>query len=111
MRFTIKTQPVPLALDDEGVIRVGGTRITLDTIVYAFLEGATAEELVQQYPSLSLSDIYSVIGYYLSRKEEVDSYLQQREQVRKRIEQQNEKRFAPTGIRAKLLARRLSQSS
>jgi len=49
---------VPLAADAQGVIRVGGTRVTLDTVVSAFYEGATPEEITQQYPSLELGDVY-----------------------------------------------------
>ncbi len=62
MAFTINTEPVPLLTDKDGVVRVGGTRVTLDTVVAAFKEGATAEEIVQQYPSLELADVYAVIS-------------------------------------------------
>ena len=50
MTLVIGPQPLPLTMDTDGVVRVGGTRVTLDTIIYAFLDGATAEEIVQQYP-------------------------------------------------------------
>ncbi|MEP0758427.1 DUF433 domain-containing protein [Trichocoleus sp. DQ-A2] len=43
---------------------MGGTRVTLDTVVAAFNSGATAEEIVFQYPSLQLANIYAVISYY-----------------------------------------------
>jgi uncharacterized protein (DUF433 family) len=62
-------------IDADGVAYVSGTRVTLDTVITAFLEGGTAEEVVEQYPSLQLSDVYSVIGYYLRHKAEVDAYL------------------------------------
>ena len=61
------TEVIPLAVDIQGVLRVGNTRVTLDTVIAAFADGATAEEIVQQYPSLHLADVYSVIGYYTSR--------------------------------------------
>ena len=57
------------------MVLVGKTRVTLDTVVAAFLAGATAEKIVEQYPSLQLADVYSVIGYYFQRKTEVDTYL------------------------------------
>ncbi|MEO0869309.1 MAG: DUF433 domain-containing protein, partial [Cyanobacteria bacterium J06642_11] len=44
-------------------------------------EGATAEEIVEQYPSLQLADVYSVISYYLRRKTEVDAYLKIRQSL------------------------------
>ena len=61
-----------------------------------------------QYPSLLLSDVYAVIGYYLQRQAEVDAYLNQRQQLAEQIRQQNEARFNQQGIRERLLARRLS---
>jgi hypothetical protein len=49
-------------------MRVSKTRVPLDTIIAAFSEGATAEEIAYQYPVVPLADIYAVIGYYLHRK-------------------------------------------
>ena len=102
------TEVIPLTVDVHGVLRVGNTRVTLDTVLAAFADGATAEEIVQQYPSLHLADVYSVIGYYLRHASEVDSYLQQRREQREAIRQQNEARFDPHGVRDRLLARRTS---
>jgi uncharacterized protein (DUF433 family) len=68
MTLVIDTQPLPLTVDTDGVVHVSGTRVTLDTIIYSFLDGANAEEIVKQYPSLSFTDIYSVLGYYLKQK-------------------------------------------
>jgi len=50
---------VPIHTDADGVVRVAGTRVTLDTIVAAFDAGATAEEIAQQYSSISLADVYT----------------------------------------------------
>jgi uncharacterized protein (DUF433 family) len=66
---------VPIHTDADGVVRVAGTRVTLDTIVAAFDAGATAEEISQQYSWVPLADVYSVITYYLRHKSEVCSYL------------------------------------
>jgi hypothetical protein len=85
---------------------VGHTRVTLDTVIEAFQEGATAETIAQQYPSLDLADGYAVIGYYLRRRPEVETYLEGRRQVAGTVRQRNEARFDPAGIRARLLARR-----
>lgn len=100
------TENIPLQTDPEGVVRIGGTRVTLDTIVYAFCDGATAEEIAQQYPALKLADVYCVIGYYLRRTTEVDAYLQERRSDAETLRQQNESRFDPSKVRARLLARR-----
>ena len=106
MAFMIETASIPLEMDTDGVVRVGGTRVTLDTVVAAFEEGATAEEIVQQYPSLHLADVYAVIGYYLRRRQEVEAYLRERQQKANEVRQQNESRFDPHGVRDRLLARR-----
>ena len=98
-------QPVPLALDRDGVIRIAGTRVTLDTVAATFDRGATAEEMVQQYPSLPLADVYSVLGYLLRHQAEVADYLAQRQAHQSAVRQENERRFDPQGIRGRLLAR------
>jgi len=99
-------EPLPLVADTNGVIRVGRTRVTLDTVLTAFLEGATAEEIREQYPSLELSDVYFAIGYYLRYRSEVDAYLMERQRLAAEVQQEAEKRFNPVGIRDRLLARR-----
>lgn len=103
------TETLPLETDSDGVIRVGKTRVTLDTVITAFRDGATAEEIAQQYPSLQLADIYSVIGYYLRHRSEVDGYLRRRTQQAEQVRERNEARFDPSGIRDRLLARRAGQ--
>ena len=55
--MSILSEPVPLSTDADSVIRVGNTRVTLDTVVSAFREGATAETIAEQYPSLSLDQV------------------------------------------------------
>ncbi len=105
MALAFSAASIPLTTVD-GVIRITGTRVTLDTVVGAFTMGATAEEIVQQYPSLALADVYTVLGYYLSRKPSVDAYLLERQQRAAAVRAENEKRFDPAGIRERLLARR-----
>ncbi|MDW8101184.1 MAG: DUF433 domain-containing protein [Anaerolineae bacterium] len=97
-------------IDIDGVIRVGKTRVTLDTVISAFLDGATAEEITHQYPSLDLADVYSVIGYYPRQRAEIDTYLQRRRELAEQVRRQNKSRFDPSGIRDRLLARRASGS-
>lgn len=99
-------EPIPLVADANGVIRISTTRVTLDTVLTAFLEGATAEEIGEQYPSLELSDVYFAIGYYLRYRSEVDAYLMERQRLAAEVQQEAERRFNPVGIRDRLLARR-----
>ena len=108
MATTLQIQPLPLPLkvDKSGVARVGGTRVTLDTLVRAFARGATAEEIAQQYPSLLLSEAYATISYYLQNREEVEKYLEKRRKHAQAVKRENQKRFDQSGIRERLLARK-----
>ena len=106
MPEALNTEPIPLETDADGVIRVRGTRITLDTVWLAFSEGATAEEIVQQYPSLSLADAYQAIGYCLRHSSELEAYWARRSRNIQEIKGSNEARWRPEGIRARLLGRR-----
>jgi uncharacterized protein (DUF433 family) len=101
-----QTERVPLTTGAGGVIRVLGSRVTLDTVAAAFARGATPEEIVQQYPTLGLADVYSVLGYILRHQEAVAAYRGQRAADASAVRQQNERRFDPHGVRARLLARR-----
>ena len=106
MMPTLAAEAVPIHADADGVIRVGNTRVTLDTIVAAFSGGATAEEIAQRYPSLELADVYQVLGYYLHRTSEVEAYLEERRAQAAAVRKQNEARFDPRGVRDRLVARR-----
>jgi uncharacterized protein (DUF433 family) len=106
MTILAPTEIIPLRTDADGVIRVSGTRVTLDTVVQAFQVGATAEEIAQQHTSVPIGDIYSVIGYYLHHQGEVDAYLNRRRQQADAVRRENESRWDPAGVRQRLLARR-----
>ena len=54
---------------------VVGTRISLDSIVYAFLNGQTAESIAQSFPALALEQVYGAIAFYLANRSEIDMYL------------------------------------
>ncbi len=109
MSLAITHEPLPLKTDADRVVRVGGTRVTLDTVIVTFHEGATPEEIVLQYPTLSLADVYAVIGYYLGHRSEVEAYLHQRQQLAQEMRRQHEARFDFRGVRDRLLARRFSR--
>jgi uncharacterized protein (DUF433 family) len=109
MSLIIETEPVPLLVGADEVVLVSGTHVTLDTLVAAFNEGATAEEIVQQYPSLLLADVYAVIGYYLRRRLEVEEYLNRRQRQAEETRQSNAARFDPHGLRDRLLSRKIER--
>jgi uncharacterized protein (DUF433 family) len=99
----IENDRIPLNIDKGGAIRVGKTRITLDTIVTAFKQGLAAEEIVWKFPTLDLADVYAVISYYLRRREEIDTYLYHEEEA---IRQQYPKVFTAINIRENLLLKK-----
>ncbi|MFH7242254.1 MAG: DUF433 domain-containing protein [Spirulina sp.] len=109
MTLAILAEPAPLTINPDGVVKVGGTRVTLDTVIFVFKQGATAEEMVYRYPSLKLGDVYASIAFYLNHQEDVEAYLNQRQQQAQEIRQMNEARFDPQGLRDRLLARRVEQ--
>lgn len=78
MIASIQPEAPPLRLDEQGVWRVGSTRVLLELLVIAHLNGETPEEIVQRYPTLALPDVYSVIAFYLNHREEVDDYINTR---------------------------------
>lgn len=106
MPLTISAEPVPIQVDQDGVARIGGTRVTLDTVIYVFDDGATPEEIVQRFPTLCLVDVYAVIAFYLRHREEVKLYLNDREREAEQIRREVQSRFDQRGIRERLLARR-----
>lgn len=105
MSLPLTADPPPLTTSNDGVVRVGGTRVTLDTVVEAFREGLTPEEIQQQYPSLELPHVYAAVSYYLHHRSEVEMYLTERARHREKVRREVESRFDPTGIRERLLAR------
>lgn len=109
MTLAVVAEPVPLKTNADGVVRVGNTRVTLDTVVGVFKQGTTAEEIVYRYPSLRLADVYATIAFYLNHQQEVETYLQLRQQQAQEVRKMNEVRFDPQGMRDRLMARKQEQ--
>jgi uncharacterized protein (DUF433 family) len=108
MTLSVEAQPVPLRIDEDGVARVGRTRVTLETVIGAFQNGASAEEIVERYDSLELADVYAIIGYYLSHKPEIETYLEESCRHAGDVRRENASRFSAADIRERLLKRRPS---
>ena len=106
MSLRLTSPTLPLRVDADGVVRVGATRVTLDTVIGAFNEGHEAEEIVGHYPVLGLADVYGTIAYYLRHRAEVDVYLAQRRSEGEALRRTSEERWDPRGVRTRLLKRR-----
>lgn len=106
MSLEVEIPPVPLHADEQGVMRVGKTRVRLDTIIAAWKHGDSPEQIVENFDVLDLADVYAVIGYYLNHRSEIEKYLEQNRQEAESLRAENERRFPQSGIRERLLARR-----
>ncbi len=87
MSLVLERETPPLNEDETGAIRVGNTRILLELVIRAFIDGASPESIVNRYSTLSLSDVYTCIGYYLRHRTAVEAYLNQREQLAESVQQ------------------------
>jgi uncharacterized protein (DUF433 family) len=97
---------VPLRVDEEGTIRVGKTRITLDVLLGDYLRGLTAKQIVEQLDSLTVADVYGALAYYHRHKDEIDDYLKERAEASARRQREIEA-TQPTfdQIKSRILAR------
>ena len=100
------TMTVPLTRIEDGTLRVSGTRIPIDRIVYAYQQGQTPEQICQDFPTVSFADVYAVIGYYLQHRELIDAYLRVREQEAAELRQEIERELPWDDLRERLVKRR-----
>jgi uncharacterized protein (DUF433 family) len=92
--------------DDHGVLRVGDTRVMLDSVVAAFHLGHSAETIAQQYPALQLEEVYGAIAYYLANQADVDQYLRNQAEVWKQWQERANAVESPVVQRLRELAAR-----
>jgi uncharacterized protein (DUF433 family) len=59
----------------DGVYRIGDTRVSLDSLVYLFREGVSAESMVESYPSLTLEQVHGALAFYLANRADIDRYV------------------------------------
>jgi uncharacterized protein (DUF433 family) len=110
MTLTLAADPLPIRLDEGGTYRVGATRVRLDSVVYLYNQGSSAEQIVGEYPSLKLADVHAVISYYLRHRAEVDAYIREREVEAEALRERVESLPANKALREKLIARRAERS-
>lgn len=96
----------------EGVWRVATTRVSVDSIIYAFWRGATPEQIVQDYEALTLAQVYGVVHYYLTHRTAVDTYLKTQERLDKGLRRElgaEHSQFL-TDLRRRMHARRRTRN-
>jgi uncharacterized protein (DUF433 family) len=106
----IQPTPPPLKEDEFGVFRVGDTRVSLESVVVAFDNGATAEEIVDSFPNLDLATVYATLAFVLSNRGTIDEYLSRRREQVEQMRAAAAQRFPSQGLRQRLLSRRRSSS-
>jgi uncharacterized protein (DUF433 family) len=111
MPLSIHADVPPLRATEDGVVRIADTRIPLERVIESFWTGLTPEQIVQNFDVLGIEDVYAVINYYLHHRDEVDEYMAAAERDAANVRDQIEKRFDPSGIRDRLLARRRPKAS
>jgi uncharacterized protein (DUF433 family) len=87
-------------------MRIGQTRVRLDTVITAWRQGESPEQIVENFDVLDLADVYAVISYYLHHRAEVEEYMTKNRQEGEWLRAEYEHRFPPAGVRERLLARR-----
>jgi uncharacterized protein (DUF433 family) len=65
----------PYLEERNGGLYIVGTRVSLDSVVIHFQEGASPERIVQSFSTLKLSQVYGAIAYYLENEEMVKEYI------------------------------------
>jgi uncharacterized protein (DUF433 family) len=80
-------QEAPLGVSEDGTIRIAGTRVTLDSVVHHYGQGATAEEIALQFPALGLAQVHACLAYYLSHQDLIQQYLHKQEKRAHEVQQ------------------------
>jgi uncharacterized protein (DUF433 family) len=109
--LSVAAEPIPLSVDAHGAVRVGGTRLTLESVLDVFKQGASPQEIVEAFSDLDLADVYAVLTYYLRHRADVDAYLQEQEAKAEAIRRKIAARQGDQqGLRERLLAHRADRA-
>jgi uncharacterized protein (DUF433 family) len=91
MNLILEAIPVPLHDDGHGGLRVGQTRVSLESVWHLHQQGASAAEIVQAFDTLQLADVHAVLAWALRHRAELDAYLKRRDeeaaQIRRQLEE------------------------
>ncbi len=60
---------------------VMGSRVSLESVIYPFLDGASPETIVEEFPTLSLEQVYGTITFYLAHRAKIEAYLSETEKL------------------------------
>lgn len=85
---------------------IAGTRVSLDSVVYAFLRGESAEGIADSWPALSLEQVFGALTFYLANRDSVDEYLSEGKREFQLLREQS--RQANPALHEKLAEARLA---
>ena len=109
-----QTQTLPFRLAEDGTIRIGDSRVSLDSVIHHYKLGAAAEQIVQKFPALDLADVYAAISYYLNNEDAIEEYLRQQEargdEIQETIKSDPQYQKTSANLRARLLNRKSSSN-
>lgn len=90
-----------------GALRIGETRVSLDSVYFKYLKGSSAEQIVRSFPSLRLSEVHATLAYILDNREEVEEYIRKSEIIAEKNRAMVEEKFGKQNaeLKKKILAR------
>jgi len=107
MPFSIEAETPPLKVWADGTIRIGQSRIKIERIIKAFVNGSSAEQFAHDYPTVTVEDAYGAIFYYLRHKATLDEHVAEMDRQGDEAERLIEEKFgSQQGMRERIIARR-----
>jgi uncharacterized protein (DUF433 family) len=111
MAFPLEAVETPVRFDENGIAYVADTTVRLTSVLSAYLNDDSPEDIVESYPAIRLADVYGVIAYYLNHRQAMDSYLIQQSQLSAATRQAFESEHPEmTTLQKRLRALKYSQS-
>lgn len=106
MAVTVETFPTAVRVDEGGGLKVANSRVSLDSVVYAFNRGEDAAEIQRNFDTLTLAEVHAAISYYLHYKAKVDKYLEEQDALFERLRAESNARPEVRQMRDKIYARK-----
>ena len=94
-----------LRVDLDNVIRMGRSRVTLDSVITVYEQGETPEEILLHFDTLDLADVYEVISLYLRHRAEVQAYLDERRRISEEVRRHLKPILPSRDLRDRVIAR------
>ncbi|MBI3411804.1 MAG: DUF433 domain-containing protein [Planctomycetes bacterium] len=100
-----ENQPEYVMQSPSGGWRVAGTRVSLDSVVYAYWSGRLPEAIVADFPLLTLEKVHGAIAFYLRHRAAVDQFLSDQDARWQQFQQESAARHGPLLERIRHAAR------